>query len=101
VPAGDPPDRFRFSFWPPTAWMRIKRYARYHYPGWFPGTPKMQMYAVPRQEVLECLNAGGAEVLSVERGQDEAFENLTYIARKAGGADRQAPFRMAVPRTPA
>ncbi len=88
VPAGDPPDRFRFSIWPPTAWMRFRRYVRYHHPGWFPGTPKMQMYALPRGDVLECLAAGSAEVLSVERGERDAFENLTYIARKAGGPPR-------------
>jgi ubiquinone/menaquinone biosynthesis C-methylase UbiE len=88
VPAGDPPDRFRFSFWPPTAWMRAKRYVRYHHPGWFPGTPKMQMYAVAREEVTKCLREGGAEVLSVERGPDVAFENYTYIARRAGDPAR-------------
>jgi SAM-dependent methyltransferase len=84
VPPGDPPDRFRFSFWPPTAWMRAKRFVRYHHPGWFPGTPKMQMYALARDDVLECLTAGGAEVLSAEKGEHDAFENYTYIARKAG-----------------
>ncbi len=84
VPAGDPPERFRLSLWPPTVWMRAKRYVRYHHPGWFPGTPKMQMYAVARDEVLECLASGGAEILSVERDGHADFENLTYIARKAG-----------------
>jgi ubiquinone/menaquinone biosynthesis C-methylase UbiE len=85
VPAGDPPERFQFSFWPPTVWMRVKRYVRYHYPGWFPGTPKMQMYALGRADVLECLAAGGAEVLSVERDEHGGFDNLTYLARKPGG----------------
>jgi SAM-dependent methyltransferase len=84
VPAGDPPERLRFSFWPPTLWMRTKRYVRYHRPGWFSGTPKMQMYAVPREEVLGWLAAAGAEVLSVERDEHEGLENLTYIARKRG-----------------
>lgn len=88
VPAGDPPDRFRFSLWPPTAWMRLKRNVRYHYPGWFPGTPKMQMYALAQGDVLGCLAAGGAEVLSVEKGGEDAFLNLTYVARRAGGAAR-------------
>jgi hypothetical protein len=83
VPAGDPPERFQFSFWPPTAWMRIKRYVRYHHPGWFPGTPKMQMYALPKDEVLACLARDGADVLAVEKGAHDAFENFTYIARKA------------------
>ena len=85
VPAGDPPERLRFSIWPPTVWMRVKRYVRYHHPGWFPGTPKMQMYAVAREEVLGWLAAAGADVLSVERDEHEGLDNLTYIARKPGG----------------
>ncbi len=62
--------------------MRLRRYIRYHYPGWFPGTPKMQMYALRQEEVTGCLAAAGAAVLAVERGAPEAFEDLCYIARK-------------------
>jgi SAM-dependent methyltransferase len=82
VPPGDPPERFQFSLWPPTIWMRVKRYVRYHYPGWFPGTPKMQMYALPRVEVEALLTGAGAEILSVERSAAAGFENLAYAARK-------------------
>ncbi|MGA2015755.1 MAG: class I SAM-dependent methyltransferase [Opitutaceae bacterium] len=82
VPAGDPPERLRLSLWPPTVWMRLKRYVRYHHPGWFPGTPKMQMYALARQEVVGCLEGAGAQVLSVETDGRGGFENLTYIARR-------------------
>ena len=82
VPAGDPPDRLRFSFWPPTLWMRISRHVRYHHPGWFPGTPKMQMYAMKRDEVLAVLARSGAEVLSVERCEHGEVENYVYIARR-------------------
>jgi len=83
APAGDPPERLRFSPWPPTLWMRLRRYVRYHHPGWFPGTPKMQMYALGRAEVLGCLAAAGARVLSVEADEQRGFESLTYVARKA------------------
>jgi SAM-dependent methyltransferase len=82
VPPGDPPDRLRFSFWPPTLWMRLKRFVRYHHPGWFPGTPKMQMYALSKGDVEACLDAAGAEVLSVEANEHDQVLNLTYIARK-------------------
>jgi SAM-dependent methyltransferase len=82
VPAGDPPDRLRFSIWPPTMLMRIRRNIRYHFPGWFPGTPKMQMYALAREEVAACLADGGADLLAVDRSQHDAVINLTYIARK-------------------
>jgi SAM-dependent methyltransferase len=82
VPAGDPPDRLRFSMWPPTLWMRIRRHVRYHYPGWFPGTPKMQMYALPRAEVVALLGRAGAEVLSAEKGEHGNVDNFVYIARK-------------------
>jgi ubiquinone/menaquinone biosynthesis C-methylase UbiE len=85
VPAGDPPDRLRFSAWPPTMIMRIRRFLRYHYPGWFPGTPKMQMHALAREEVLRCLAAAGAHVLSVDRSEHGSVDNLVYIPRKPGG----------------
>lgn len=80
VPTGDPPDRLRFSFWPPTLWMRVSRHVRYHFPGWFPGTPKMQMYALPRDEVVRSL--AGAEIVAIEENRHGAVVNLTYIARK-------------------
>jgi SAM-dependent methyltransferase len=82
VPAGDPPDRLKFSFWPPTLWMRIRRHIRYHHPGWFPGTPKMQMYALPKGEVASIISAGGAEMLSAEKCEHGAVDNYIYIARK-------------------
>jgi SAM-dependent methyltransferase len=82
VPAGDPPDRLRLSFWPPTMWMRVSRHVRYHHPGWFPGTPKMQMYAMPRDEVVALLSRAGAEILSVEASEHGDVENTVYIARR-------------------
>lgn len=85
VPPGDPPDRLRLSLWPPTMWMRAKRHLRYHHPGWFPGTPKMQMYALPRDEVVRCLAGAGTELLALDRGRHGAVENNIYISRKAGG----------------
>jgi SAM-dependent methyltransferase len=85
VPAGDPPDRLKFSIWPPTMWMRIKRHVRYHHPGWFPGTPKMQMYALPRAEVAAILAEAGAELLSAESGEHGDVDNPVYIARKKAG----------------
>jgi len=85
VPAGDPPDRLRFSFWPPTLWMRISRHVRYHHPGWFPGTPKMQMYAMRKDEVLAVLARSGAEVLSVETCEHGDVDNYVYIARRPRG----------------
>jgi SAM-dependent methyltransferase len=85
VPPGDPPDRLRFSIWPPTLWMRIRRHVRYHHPGWFPGTPKMQMYALPRDEVVSLISRAGGEVLSAEKGEHGSVDNYVYIARRRGG----------------
>jgi hypothetical protein len=62
--------------------MRIGRHVRYHHPGWFPGTPKMQMYAFPRDQVLGLLAGAGLEVLSVEAGAHGAVENTVFIARR-------------------
>lgn len=82
VPAGDPPDRLRLSLWPPTMWMRLKRHVRYHHPGWFPGTPKMQMYALRTEEVVSVLTRAGAEVVSAQKYEHGAVDNFVYIARK-------------------
>jgi ubiquinone/menaquinone biosynthesis C-methylase UbiE len=89
VPAGDPPDRLRFSIWPPTMWMRIKRHVRYHHPGWFPDTPKMQMYALPTAEVAAVLAEAGADLLSSESSAHGEVDNYVYIARKKGGGATQ------------
>jgi SAM-dependent methyltransferase len=82
VPAGAPPDRLKFSIWPPTMIMRMRRHVRYHHPGWFPDDPKMQMYAIPRGEVLKRLADAGAEVLLTEQAEHDEVRNVTYIARK-------------------
>jgi hypothetical protein len=63
-------------------WMRLARHIRYHHPGWFPGTPKMQRYAVARARVLGSLAEAGAEVLAVERIEHDEVVNLTYLARR-------------------
>jgi SAM-dependent methyltransferase len=84
VPKGDPPDRLRFSLWLPTMWMRIVRNVRYHHPGWFPGTPKMQMYAVPRREVADRISRAGAPILAVESPEHGDVGNLVFVARKTG-----------------
>jgi ubiquinone/menaquinone biosynthesis C-methylase UbiE len=85
VHVGDPPDRLKFSIWPPTMVMRIKRHLRYHHPGWYGLAPKIHMYALPASEVLECLEAAGATLLQCEQtGHDDAL-NVTYVARKRGG----------------
>jgi SAM-dependent methyltransferase len=89
VPAGDPPDRLKFSIWPPTMWMRVKRHVRYHHPGWFPDTPKMQMYALPTSEVAAVLAEAGAEVLSSASGEHGEVDNFIYIARKKGAGAPQ------------
>jgi SAM-dependent methyltransferase len=82
VPPGDPPDRLKFSWWPPTLIMRIRRNIRFHHPGWFPDNPKMQMYAIPRGEVLGCLVNAGAEPLRSELVEHDEVRNITYLARK-------------------
>jgi SAM-dependent methyltransferase len=82
VPAGDPPDRLKFSIWPPTMWMRLRRHVRYHHPGWFTDTPKMQMYALPREEVTALIERSGADLLSAEKAEHGLVDNYVYTARK-------------------
>jgi SAM-dependent methyltransferase len=84
VPAGDPPDRLRFSIWPPTMWMRIRRHIRYHHPGWFPGAPKMQMYRLPKAEAEAIIARAGAQLLSAKKSEHGDVDNYIYIARKNG-----------------
>ena len=80
------PDRLKFSTWPPTMIMRIRRNLRFHFPGWFPGTPTMQMYAIPGGEVRDCLVKAGAELLPSELIGHGEVRNVTYLARKARSA---------------
>jgi len=80
------PDRLKFSTWPPTMIMRIRRNLRFHFPGWFPGTPTMQMYAIPGGEVRDCLVKAGAELLPSELIGHGEVRNDTYLARKARSA---------------
>jgi SAM-dependent methyltransferase len=84
VPAGDPPDRLRFSIWPPTMWMRIRRHIRYHHPGWFPDAPKMQMYRIPKAEVEAIIAQAGAKLLSAAKSEHGEVDNYVYVARKYG-----------------
>jgi len=54
-------------------------------PGLVSGNPKMQMYAIPKDQVLALLAALGAEVLSVEKCEHGAVDNYVYIARRPPG----------------
>jgi len=45
----------------------------------------MQMYAVPRDEVVAIIASAGADILSVESGEHGDVENNVYIARRAPG----------------
>ena len=81
----DPPERLDFSFWPPTLWMRTRRYVRYHAARAFPRGPVMEMHALPQDEVLALLRALGAEVLDVwpDAATDPAIGSNSYLARKS------------------
>ncbi len=64
IPPPHPYERFKFSVWPPTLWMRTKRYAvqtwKRALPYW---RPHMPMYALPRERVVELLEAAGARLI--------------------------------------
>lgn len=84
-PPRDPPQRLQFSLWPPTLWMRTKRYVRYHFQQRFPRGPVMEMHALTRDEVLALLPPTGAELLAEwpDEATDPAIASYSYLLRKA------------------
>jgi ubiquinone/menaquinone biosynthesis C-methylase UbiE len=83
-PPRGPPQRLQFSLWPPTLWMRTKRYVRYHWEQKFPRGPVMEMHALPREEVLALLREAGADFIAEwpDEATDARIESYSYLARK-------------------
>lgn len=83
-PPRDPPQRLQFSLWPPTFWMRTKRYVRYHWAQKFPRGPVMEMHALPREDVLALLREAGADFVAEwpDEATDARIESYSYLARK-------------------
>jgi len=63
IPRGDPPERLRFSFWPPTLWMRLRRYTRYHLKPAFPARPGDGDACPAEEESARLLGALGRTLL--------------------------------------
>ncbi|HWA10207.1 MAG TPA: class I SAM-dependent methyltransferase [Opitutaceae bacterium] len=84
LPPRDPPERLQFSAWPPTLWMRVRRYVRYHFRLRFPGGPVMEMHAMAREEVLALLAAAGGELVAEwpDEATDPAIASYSYLVRK-------------------
>lgn len=66
IPPPHPLERFKFSIWPPTLWMRVKRFAvqtwKQALPYW---RPHMPMYSIPRERVVALVEAAGARIVEV------------------------------------
>ncbi len=58
------PEPFRFSWWPPTFWKRLRRAAQERMQRRFGTGPVMEMHGIPQPEVLALLESSGAEVLA-------------------------------------
>lgn len=88
-PPRDPPERLQLSLWPPTFWMRAKRYVRYHFHQRFPRGPVMEMHALARDEVLALLSAAGAELLAdwPDLATDPGIASYSYLVRKTRASD--------------
>ena len=84
IPPGDRPERFKFSWYPPTLWTRIRRFTRRWWQRYFPSEPVMEVHAVPQAEVLELLRSAGSTIVSVERNYaaGPAIESYRYLAIK-------------------
>jgi SAM-dependent methyltransferase len=87
IPPPHPLEKFKFSSWPPTLWMRLKRYAiqswKQALPYW---RPHMPMYAIPRERVVALLEASGARLLDItpSNAAGSTIESYHYRAVKTG-----------------
>jgi ubiquinone/menaquinone biosynthesis C-methylase UbiE len=88
APPQVPEERIKFSTWPPTLLKRIvrvfgRRLARFvrH---WFGREPQMEMYTLPRDEVVAIVRSAGGEVLDVQPhgGGGNAYASYAYLVRK-------------------
>lgn len=83
IPPPHPYEKFKFSVWPPTLGMRIKRYAVQSWkralPYW---RPHMPMYAIPRERVVALLEAAGARLVETtpSNAAGPTIESLHYRA---------------------
>ena len=85
IPPPHPLERFKFSFWPPTLWMRVKRFAvqtwKQALPYW---RPHMPMYAIPRERVVALVEAAGARIVEItpSNAAGPTIESYHYRAVK-------------------
>ena len=85
IPPPHPLERFKFSFWPPTLWMRVKRFAvqtwKQALPYW---RPHMPMYAIPRERVVALLEQSGARIVEIapSAAAGHTIESFHYRAVK-------------------
>ena len=89
LPPPHPVEHFKFSFWPPTFWMRFQRLRlrvwdrsrRY----W---QPHMPMYAIPQDRVVALLEAAGARLIEIvpSPAAGPTIESFHYRAVKGLGA---------------
>ena len=88
-PTYAPLERFRFSLWPPTVWMRIRRITKQRVQHWFPRGPVIEMYALPQEEVHSLLRAGGAEIIRSYRydAAGTPLPSYAYLACKPSRPD--------------
>ena len=79
LPAQAPSKRWRFSWYPPTTWMRMKR--------WFRKVTaqqaEMTMNALPRAEVVALLESQGGRIVDVQPYQAAGdLESWSYLVTK-------------------
>jgi ubiquinone/menaquinone biosynthesis C-methylase UbiE len=84
IPPGDRPEKFKFSWYPPTLWTRIRRFTRRGWDRYFPSNPIMEVHAIPQEEVRQILESAGATVVAVEpnAAAGPAIESYRYLATK-------------------
>ncbi|MCF3651032.1 class I SAM-dependent methyltransferase [Synoicihabitans lomoniglobus] len=75
----EPDKRWRFSWYPPTMWMRIRRYFRRA----ATIDPTMTMNAVPRAEASNLLEQAGGRIVDIQPyGAAGELESWSYLVTK-------------------
>jgi len=77
-------ERLRFSWWPPTLWMRLKRISLQWIRLYIRTKKEMEMYGIPHDEVCSLLEHHGAHLLNTywNDAAGLALSSFDYIALK-------------------
>ncbi len=84
LPSTSPPKRWQFSWYPPTTWMRIKRFIRRT----ITNPTKMSMNSLKKDEVLAIFARNHIKILEIRPDHSALpLESWTYLFQRGSGCD--------------